>query len=180
MYATIRRYSAGSEAVDEARPNLRNLGQAMRQIPGFVAYCFIETKDGLATVAITENEAGGAESIRRAADWVRETMPRTGAAMGSPQITQGQVLLDETRQVFAGEGVPDATRAPLREPSRAETRIPAREARRPPPRSTVRAARPTRPARPHKGASRRHASLAPTLHFRRRPAPAIDDVRRTQ
>jgi hypothetical protein len=97
MYATIRRYSADSEAVDEARPNLQGLGQMMRQLPGFVAYYFVETNDGLATITITEDEAGGGESIRRAADWVQNNMPRTGAAMGAPQITQGQVLLDERR-----------------------------------------------------------------------------------
>ena len=30
----------------------------MRQTPGFVAYYFLETDDGIATITITEDEAG--------------------------------------------------------------------------------------------------------------------------
>jgi hypothetical protein len=39
----------------------------MRRIPGFAAYYFIETGDGLTTITVTEDEAGTAESMRMAA-----------------------------------------------------------------------------------------------------------------
>ena len=55
MHAVIRTYAAAPEVVAEARPKLADLEQTMRRLPGFVAYYFIETADGLATVTVTED-----------------------------------------------------------------------------------------------------------------------------
>jgi len=69
MHAVIRKYTAGSEVLDQARPKLAHLEQTMRQTPGFVAYYFLETDDGIATITITEDETGTQESMGRAANW---------------------------------------------------------------------------------------------------------------
>jgi hypothetical protein len=69
----------------------------MRQTPGFVAYYFLETDNGIATITITEDETGTQESMGRAAAWVRENMPQTGSSMGAPEVTTGQVLMSATR-----------------------------------------------------------------------------------
>jgi hypothetical protein len=69
--------------------------QTMRQTPGFVAYYLFDTADGLATVTVTEDEAGTTESMGRAASWVKQNMPN--GMLGAPEVTQGQMLINATR-----------------------------------------------------------------------------------
>jgi hypothetical protein len=95
MHAVIRTYTAGPGVVDQARTLLADLEQTMRGTPGFVAYYFIETDDGLATITITEDEAGTAESMGRAATWVQQNMP--DADLSAPTVTRGQVHMSATR-----------------------------------------------------------------------------------
>ena len=96
MHAVIRKYTASPAVVAEARPKLRHLEQAMRGVPGFVAYYFLETGDGVATVTVADDEAGTAESMGRAAEWVRQNLA-SPAALGSPEVTRGTVLIGATR-----------------------------------------------------------------------------------
>jgi hypothetical protein len=95
MHAVIRKYTAAPTVVAEAKPKMAHLEQTMRKTPGFVAYYFLETADGLATVTVTEDEAGGTESMGRAASWVQQNMPNSG--LGTPEVTQGQTLISATR-----------------------------------------------------------------------------------
>ena len=94
MHAVIRKYTGSPDVVVEARPKLQHLEQTMRGTPGFVAYYFLETDDGVAT--ITEDETGTTESMSRAANWVQQNL-ESRASLGSPQVTTGQVLLSATR-----------------------------------------------------------------------------------
>ncbi len=96
MHAVIRKYTALPDVLDEARPKLAQLEQTMRQTPGFVAYYFLETEDGLATITITEDEAGTQESMGRAANWVQQNL-RNPASLGVPQVTRGQALISAMR-----------------------------------------------------------------------------------
>ena len=96
MHAVIRKYTAGPEVLEEARPKLAQLEQTMRQTPGFVAYYFLETGDGLTTITITEDEAGTQESMGRAATWVQQNL-QNPASLGAPQVTRGQALISATR-----------------------------------------------------------------------------------
>jgi quinol monooxygenase YgiN len=96
MHAIVRKYTASSEVIDEARAKLQDLEQTMRQTPGFVAYYFLETEDGVATITITEDEAGAQESMGRAAAWVQQNM-QNPAALGPPDVTRGQALIAATR-----------------------------------------------------------------------------------
>jgi hypothetical protein len=95
MHAIIRKYTAAPNVVEDARPKLQQLEQTMRQTPGFVAYYFLETDDGLATITITEDEAGTTESMSRAANWVRQNMPNSG--LGAPEVIRGEALINATR-----------------------------------------------------------------------------------
>ncbi len=95
MHAVIRRYSAASDVLDRARPMMGDLERTMRGTPGFVAYYFVETAGGLATVTVTEDEAGGTESVGRAAAWVRQNMP--DSTLGAPAVTRGTTLIGATR-----------------------------------------------------------------------------------
>ena len=96
MHAVIRKYTAPPDVVEEARPKLAQLEQIMRQTPGFVAYYFLETDNGITTITITEDEAGTTESMSRAADWVRKNLD-SRASLGSPEVTTGEVLISATR-----------------------------------------------------------------------------------
>jgi quinol monooxygenase YgiN len=92
MQAVIRTYAASPDVIDEARPQLADLEQTMRKLPGFVAYYFIETADGLATVTVTEDEAGAQASMQQAAAWVKQHL-KSAASMGAPQVAMGPVLI---------------------------------------------------------------------------------------
>ncbi len=96
MHAVIRKYTAGPDVVEEARPKMAHLEQTMRQTPGFVAYYFQETEDGVATITITEDEAGTTESMSRAANWVQQNL-QSAASLGTPEVTRGQVHISATR-----------------------------------------------------------------------------------
>ena len=85
MHAVIRKYTGSPDVVDEARPKFAHLEQTMRGTPGFVAYYFVETDDGLATVTITEDEAGTTESMGRAADWVKQNLRVPNARSAAPR-----------------------------------------------------------------------------------------------
>ena len=96
MHAVVRKYTSSPDVVTEARPKLQHLEQTMRGTPGFVAYYFLETADGVTTITITEDETGTTESMSRAANWVQQNL-ESRAALGSPEVTTGQVLLNATR-----------------------------------------------------------------------------------
>ena len=96
MHAVVRTYTASPDVIEEARPKLSHLEQTMRGTPGFVAYYFLETDDGVATITITEDEAGTTESMSRAATWVQQNL-HSRAGLGSPEVTTGQVLMSTTR-----------------------------------------------------------------------------------
>ena len=95
MHAVIRKYAAGPEIAEEMRSKVDHLEQTMRQTPGFVAYYFLETDDGVATITITEDETGTQESMGRAATWVRENLPNSN--LGTPEVTRGETLIAATR-----------------------------------------------------------------------------------
>jgi hypothetical protein len=96
MHAVIRKYPGTRGVVDEARGKLDHLEQTMRATPGFVAYYFLETAAGVATITITEDETGTTESMSRAANWVQQNL-ESRDQLGRPEVTTGQVLVSATR-----------------------------------------------------------------------------------
>ncbi len=95
MHAVIRKYTAAPSVVAEAKPQFADLEQTMRQTPGFVAYYFIDTEDGVTTVTVAEDEAGTTESMGRAASWAKQHLPNS--TLGAPEVTKGQMLINATR-----------------------------------------------------------------------------------
>ena len=95
MHVVIRKYTAGSEVAEEMHSKAAHLEQTMRQTPGFVAYYFLETEDGIATITITEDATGTQESMGRAASWVQQNLPNSG--LGSPEVIRGEALINATR-----------------------------------------------------------------------------------
>jgi len=96
MHVVVRKYTATPDVLAEARPKLADLEATMRGLPGFVAYYFVETDGGLATITVADDASGTAESMRRAADWVRQNL-LTRSSLSAPEVTQGQTLIHATR-----------------------------------------------------------------------------------
>jgi hypothetical protein len=96
MHVVIRRYTATPDVLAEARPKLADLEATMRQVPGFVAYYFLEIEGGVATITVTEDETGTQESMGRAATWVQQNL-ESRASLGAPEVTQGEALLAAAR-----------------------------------------------------------------------------------
>ncbi|HEX5199681.1 MAG TPA: hypothetical protein VFW27_07025, partial [Actinoplanes sp.] len=105
MHAVIRRYRATPEVLREARPKLDHLERTMRDIPGFVAYYFLQTDDGVATITVTEDEAGADESMGRAARWVQENL-QSRNQLSAPDVTRGQALIGAMRAAGAAPAAP--------------------------------------------------------------------------
>ena len=95
MHVVIRKSTAAPDVIEETRRNIENLDHTMRSIPGFAAYYFIETDDGLATITITEDETGIAKSMRRAASWIEQHTPNHSP--GEPEVIGGHTLISATR-----------------------------------------------------------------------------------
>jgi len=61
------------------------------QVPGFVAYYWVDAGGGvMVSTSVFEDQAGAEESNRRAADWVRQNI--APLLPSPPQITAGEVV----------------------------------------------------------------------------------------
>ena len=96
MHAVIRKYSGSRDVIEEARSKFDLLEQTMRGVPGFVAYYFLETDDGVTTITISEDEAGTTESMGRAAQWVKDNL-QNAAQLGAPEVITGKALIGINR-----------------------------------------------------------------------------------
>ena len=94
MYAVVRRYRGGgaTELFDELARREQDVRDVIQGTPGFVAYYLVRSGEGGATITICQDQAGTAESTRRAADWVRQNVP--AAASSPPEVVEGEVLFN--------------------------------------------------------------------------------------
>src|SRR5919201_454768 len=91
MYATVRRYEGVTDPQETGRRVKEGFVPLISQIPGFVAYYWIDAGGGvMVSTSIFEDQAGEEESNRRAADYVREHLARL--LPNPPQITAGEVV----------------------------------------------------------------------------------------
>ena len=92
MYAVIRRYESAPALFDELVRREQDVRDVILGVPGFVAYYLVRSGDGGASITICQDQAGTAESSRRARDWIVENLPDvTGTA---PELTEGEVLFN--------------------------------------------------------------------------------------
>ncbi|MFE3582727.1 hypothetical protein [Streptomyces vinaceus] len=63
----------------------------LRQVPGFVAYYWVDAGGGvMLSTSVFEDRAGAEESVTRAADFVRDNL--ASLLPEPPQVTSGQVV----------------------------------------------------------------------------------------
>ncbi|MER7689913.1 hypothetical protein [Streptomyces sp. NPDC097610] len=91
MYAAIRRYEGVTDSAEAARLVNEGFVALMRQVPGFVAYYWIDTGDGsMVSTSVFQDRAGADESIARAADFVRDNL--ASLLPNAPQVMAGEVV----------------------------------------------------------------------------------------
>ena len=92
MNAVIRHYRGNSQLFDELERRTDEVEKVIRGVSGFVNYYLVRTEDGGGfTVSVFEDKTGTDESIRVAADWVRQNVPQ--AAGSPPEVIEGRVVL---------------------------------------------------------------------------------------
>ena len=89
MYTVIRNYTGAPGLGDELKKRSKDIESEISSVPGFIAYYFVTTNDGIASVTVCENRSGCDESTKRAASWLRQNMPQL--KVPPPQIISGDV-----------------------------------------------------------------------------------------
>jgi steroid delta-isomerase-like uncharacterized protein len=102
MFASIRRYTIDPQKSNElVRRVDTGFLPLVRKIDGFLGYYLVLGKDGAtASVNVFRTAEGAAESNRRAAGWVSESV--APLLMSGPEITEGEVALHAEAEGGAG------------------------------------------------------------------------------
>src|SRR5215471_13484039 len=91
LYATIRRFEGVTDPREVARRVNEGLVPLISQIPGFLAYSWVDAGGGvLLSINLFENQAGAEEANRQAPDWVRQHIATL--LPNPPRITAGEVV----------------------------------------------------------------------------------------
>lgn len=91
MYAAVRRYEGVTDPAEAGRRVAEGFVPLLRQVPGFVAYYWVDAVDGvMVSTSVFADQTGAEESIRKAADFVRDNL--ASLLPNPPQVTAGQVV----------------------------------------------------------------------------------------
>jgi hypothetical protein len=107
MHAAIRQYQVDPGSVDEVRRRV-NEGflPIIKDASGFQAYYALDAGGGrIATVSVFEDRAGAEESIRMAADYIRQNM--ASLVPNPPEVLEGEVFANEAASAGPVSGVTD-------------------------------------------------------------------------
>jgi heme-degrading monooxygenase HmoA len=92
MHVVIRNYEGSSKLIDELVGRRKDVEELIKGVEGFVAYYLIKTANGGASISVFENEAGTAESTKRAAAYIKQNL--AGVASGLPEVIEGRAVID--------------------------------------------------------------------------------------
>ncbi|MCF3131894.1 hypothetical protein IPZ69_16260 [Streptomyces olivochromogenes] len=91
MYVAVRRYAGVTDTVEAGRLVKEGFVPLMRQIPGFVAYYWVDAGDGvMVSTSVFEDRAGAEASVARATDFVREQL--ASLLPNPPEVMAGEVV----------------------------------------------------------------------------------------
>ena len=91
MYATVRRYEGVTNPSEAVRLVNEAFAPLISQIPGFVAYYFVDAGGGvMISTSVFQDQASAEESNRGAADFVLQNL--VSVLPNAPQITAGEVV----------------------------------------------------------------------------------------
>ena len=92
MHATVRHYSGSPGFADALVERESDVRSVIEQIDGFRAYYLIKVGDDeTVTVSVFDDASGADESVRRAAEWVRENL--SDLSVQPPQVSSGEVAI---------------------------------------------------------------------------------------
>ena len=93
MHVTVRNYSGSGarELIDVIVDNEDTVRSLITEIDGFRAYYLVRSDDGGFTISVFDEAAGGDESSRRAAEWIRENAGDVGAS--PPEVQSGEAAI---------------------------------------------------------------------------------------
>ena len=96
MYATVRRYEGVTNPSEIGRRISEGFVPLISQIPGFVAYYWVDAGGSVAiSTSVFQDKAGAEESNRRAVDWVRQNL--APLLPNPPQVTAGEVVVHKAK-----------------------------------------------------------------------------------
>ncbi len=90
MYAVVRNYPGASQLFDVLESKKEDVERVIRGVPGLVSYTLMRSADGGVSVTVCQDKAGADESVRLAAEWVRENFTGTS---NPPAISEGETIL---------------------------------------------------------------------------------------
>ena len=91
MYATVRRYEGVTNPSEAGRQVKETFLPVISEIPGFIAYYWVDAGGGvMISTSVFQDKAGAEESNRRAAVVVRESL--APFLPNPPQVTAGEVV----------------------------------------------------------------------------------------
>jgi hypothetical protein len=96
MYATVRRFEGVTDPREVARRVNEGLVPLISQIPGCLAYSWVDAGGGvMVSISLFENQAGAEEANRQAPGWVRQNI--AALLPNPPQITAGEVVAHKAK-----------------------------------------------------------------------------------
>ncbi|MFJ9750972.1 hypothetical protein [Streptomyces chartreusis] len=91
MYAVVRRYEDVTDPAEAGRRVNEEFVPLLRQVPGFVAYYWIDAGGGvMVSTGVFQDRSGAEESTTRAKDFVRDRLAEL--LPNPPQVTAGEVV----------------------------------------------------------------------------------------
>ena len=91
MYVAVRRYEGVTDPIEAGRLVNEGFLPLMRQIPGFMAYYWVDAGNGvMVSTSVFQDQTGAEESVSRAADFVRDNL--ASLLPNPPQVMAGEVV----------------------------------------------------------------------------------------
>lgn len=93
MHAVVRTYSGqgAKELFELLEQRKADVESTIRAVSGFQSYSLIRTAEGGVSVTVCQDKSGTDESVRRAAEWVRENASELTTQ--PPAVSDGTVIL---------------------------------------------------------------------------------------
>ena len=92
MHTVIRHYSGtgASELADQITVQAEGVKAAIKSVPGVISYALVRTDDGCIAITVCEDKAGADESVRLAAEFVRNNCT---AQASPPVVSEGPTTI---------------------------------------------------------------------------------------
>jgi hypothetical protein len=96
MYATVRRYEGVTNPSEVGRRVSEGFMPVLAQIPGFVAYYWVDAGGSvMISTSVFQDKAGAEDSNRKAVGWVRQNL--APLLPNPPQVISGEVVAHQAK-----------------------------------------------------------------------------------